>query len=456
MDAVERRDWVVARARELGFDLCGVAPVDGLDELACLPEWLARGYAGEMAYLRDPRRASPASVLEGTRSLIVCALNYNTSPPYFTQTPQNTADLEAEGARGGTDGPRGWVSRYAWGDDYHKVLGERLDALVARMRAGIAEPFEARAYVDTGPIVERVAARHAGLGWLAKNTCLINEQMGSWLFLGVIIITLDLAPSLGPAEGPPPDLCGNCTLCIDACPTGAIVEPYVLDARRCISYLTIELRGSIPEELRAPMGRHVFGCDICQDVCPWNRAAPVTAIAQFQPRSFPARGETGNLKLETRPGPTGSQSSIGTRQSTIVDSQVRQNHVVTHLPLGTRHSVFSPSLEWLASLSEDEFRELFRDSAIRRTKWRGLVRNACVALGNSGLRPAWCHSESRLAGTKNPSSADAIGAAGRPVPAQVETSNYDRVVVLLERLAVSGDAVVAEHAGWALVLLRHE
>ncbi len=135
---------------------------------------------------------------------------------------------------------------------------------------------------------------------------------------------------------------------------------------------------------------------------------------------------------------------------------MRQNHVVTHLSLGTRHSLFSPSLEWLASLSEDEFRELFRGSAIKRTKWRGLVRNACIALGNSGLRPAGCHSESRLAGTKNPSSADAIGAAGRPVPAQEETSNYDRVVVLLKHLAASGDAVIAEHARWALVLLRHE
>ena len=153
MDAVERRDWVVARARELGFDRCGVAPVDGLEELACLPEWLARGYAGEMAYLRDPRRASPASVLEGTRSLIVCALNYNTSPPYSTQTPQNAADLEAEGARGGTDGPRGWVSRYAWGEDYHLILQERLEKLLAELRAVAPEPFEAKVYVDTGPLL---------------------------------------------------------------------------------------------------------------------------------------------------------------------------------------------------------------------------------------------------------------------------------------------------------------
>ena len=209
-------------------------------------------------------------------------------------------------------GPRGWISRYAWGDDYHQVLGEKLEALVERLRAEFPEHFEARAYVDTGPVVERVAAKYAGLGWLAKNTCLINEELGSWLFLGVIVTTLELAPSLGAAEMPAPDLCGNCTLCIDACPTGAIVEPYVLDARRCISYLTIELRGAIPPDLREPIGRHVFGCDICQDVCPWNRRAPETPLPNFQPRRSEER------------------------------------------------SLFSPELEWLISLSEEEFRSVFR------------------------------------------------------------------------------------------------
>jgi len=262
MKARERRDWVVARAQELGFDLCGVAPVEGLEELARLPEWLERGYAGEMKYLFDPRRASPENLLEGARSLIVCGLNYNTAPPYSTQV-----------ASAEVDSPRGWISRYAWGDDYHSLLGAKLEKLLGQMRTQFAEPFDARAYVDTGPIVERVAARHAGLGWLAKNTCLINEQLGSWLFLGVIVTTLDLEPSLGPGEAPPADLCGQCTLCIEACPTGAIAEPYVLDARRCISYLTIELRGSIPEELRAPMGaarlrlRHLPGCLSVEPAC---------------------------------------------------------------------------------------------------------------------------------------------------------------------------------------------
>ena len=154
--------------------------------------------------------------------------------------------------------------------------------------------------MDTGPVVERVAAKYAGLGWQAKNTCLINENLGSWLFLGVIVTTLDLAPSLGPAETPAPDLCGNCRLCIDACPTGAIVEPYVLDARRCISYLTIELRGAIPAEFREPIGRHVFGCDICQDVCPWNRRAPVSALPNFQPRQRDSNNPTQNRAARTR------------------------------------------------------------------------------------------------------------------------------------------------------------
>jgi epoxyqueuosine reductase len=361
MRNVDRTARVVDISRALGFDLCGVAPAEEFPELAHLEEWLARSYAGDMRYLYDARRHSPSRVVQGARSVIVCALNYNTSLPRSTETPNEIASGM---------GPRGWIARYAWGDDYHKVLGEKLDTLVEALRKEFPEPFEARAYVDTGPVVERVAAKYAGLGWLAKNTCLINEKLGSWLFLGVIVTTLDLSASLGPAEVPPADLCGNCRLCIEACPTNAIVEPYVLDARRCISYLTIELRGAIPAELREPMGRHVFGCDICQDVCPWNHRAPVTAQARFEPREF------------------------------------------------AQHSLFSPDLEWLISLTEEEFREVFRASPVKRTKWRGLVRNACVALGNSGLR------------------------SGEPRCEEIRSR--------LARLAAADDAILAEHAPWAL------
>ena len=348
-------------AREAGFDLCGIAPAAEFPELAHLEEWLERGHAGEMRYLHDERRRSPADAMQGARSVIVCALNYDTALPSST---------EARAPANAQSSPRGWISRYAWGDDYHNAIGKKLEGLIQKLRAEITEPFEARAHVDTGPIVERVAAKYAGLGWLAKNTCLINEELGSWLFLGVIVTTLDLAAPPDSAETPAADLCGNCSLCIDACPTGAIVEPYVLDARRCISYLTIELRGAIPLELREPIGRHVFGCDICQDVCPWNRRAPVTALPNFQPRQL------------------------------------------------AEHSLFSPDLEWLVSLSEVEFRAAFRGSAMKRAKWRGLVRNACVAIGNAGLRP------------------------GEP--------RYAEICARLSELVASNDALLAEHAQWAL------
>jgi epoxyqueuosine reductase len=379
MNAAERTQWIEIKAKDLGFDLCGVAPAAQFEELEHLPEWLARGYAGEMKYLRDARRANPALALEGARSMIVVALNYRTPEPYSTEVPPS----------GSSASPRGWISRYAWGDDYHQVVGAKLETLVQAMRAEFREPFDARAYVDTGPVVERVAAHHAGIGWLAKNTMLINERLGSWIFLGVILTTLDLAPSLGPHEPPPADLCGNCTLCIDACPTGAIVEPYVLDARRCISYLTIELRGAIPEEFRAPMGRMVFGCDICQDVCPWNRNAPVTRLAEFQPRALATNADDSPPPIALTSEPSSS--------------------------------LFAPPLETLASLSEDEFRAQFRGSPIKRTKWRGLVRNACVALGNAALAQDSLHRKNAIA--------------------------------LLDRLAASDDAIIAEHARWALARL---
>jgi len=367
----EQTQWICEQARATGFDLCGVAPVGELGDLAHLPEWLARDYAGEMNYLRDPRRAEPRLVLDGARSMIVVAINYNAPQP-------RTAEARAS-APG--ESPRGWISRYAWGDDYHKTIRQKLEGLVTAMRAQFRDPFEAREYVDTGAILERVAAKYAGLGWLAKNTCLINQQLGSWLFLGVIITTLDLEPTLARGQAPAPDLCGSCTRCLDACPTQAFAAPYVLDARRCISYLTIELRGAIPEDLRPQMGAHVFGCDICQDVCPWNRKAPVTQLAAFQPRQIGA-SETGKEKMENG------------------------------------WSLFAPELEWLASLDQREFSEILRGSAVKRAKWRGLIRNACVALGNAEIAP--------------------------------DSATHGRVIALLERLAASDDALIAEHARWAL------
>ena len=210
----------------------------------------------------------------------------------------------------------GWISRYAWGDDYHEVLRAKLEDLLEGLREQqCAEPFEARVYADTGPLNERVLAKHAGLGWLGKNTLLLNERIGSFFFLGVILTTLDLQPSLGTADVPPADRCGSCRKCIEACPTGALVDAYVMDARRCISYLTIELRAAIPEELREPMGQHVFGCDICQDVCPWNRNAPVTQAMEFQPRSYGqnaegateqrSQAEAGRVIVSASPGMAG-------------------------------------------------------------------------------------------------------------------------------------------------------
>ena len=370
--------WIAERARALGFDLCGVVRVKQFPELELTEAWLARGYAGEMKYLADPRRANPQSVMSGLRSVIVCALNYNSDRPRSTEVAQ------LEGAE-----PRGWVSRYAWGQDYHEVLQQKLQALAGALRERFTQPFEARVYADTGPINERVFAQHAGLGWLGKNTLLLNSRLGSWFFLGVILTTLEIPATLGPAELPPPDLCGSCTKCLDACPTGALVEPYVMDARLCISYLTIELRGSIPEDLREPMGRHVFGCDVCQDVCPWNRRASVTHTEEFQPRNFPP-------DLESQP----------------------QTSVAAVVGAAEVESLFLPRLEWLAAMNEDQFRAVFHGSPVKRTKWRGLIRNASIALGNSAPAPG--------------------------------TNQHQRICTLLTELSSSPEPIISESAQWAL------
>jgi len=363
--------------------MAGVARADNFPELFRQQEWLARGYAGEMKYLSDARRSDPQTALPGIRSVIVCALTYNTE---HARTEQAWTDL---GDATKASEPCGWISRYAWGDDYHDVLREKLELLLDDLRDQFPQPFEARIYADTGPLNERVLAKHAGLGWLGKNTLLLNERIGSFFFLGVILTTLDLQPTLGIADVPPADRCGTCRKCIDACPTDALVEPYVMDARKCISYLTIELRGPIPKQFREPMGQHIFGCDICQDVCPWNRHAPVTDAKEFQPRSFATAAVAGGEEFNLH----------------------RENS-------GPREELFLPRLEWLASLSQTDFSEMFRGSPIKRTKWQGLIRNVCIALGNSD-RPS-------------------------------DLATFKRVSNILKRLAASPDPVIAESAQWAI------
>lgn len=317
----EIRAVIRRAAAEAGFDLSGIAPASDSPELKSFPTWIAAGHAGEMKYLEacdergELKRASLSRVAPWAKSVVVCAINYNTANPYSTQVH---------------DRDRGWISRYSWGrEDYHDAVLRRLKQVEAALHESVDEfqpEFQTRSYVDTGPVVERVFAKYAGLGWIGKNTCLINQKKGSWLFLGVILTSLELEADL-----PAPDRCGTCTRCIEACPTDAILAPYQLDSNRCISYLTIEKRGAIPEDLRTGMSRHVFGCDICQDVCPWNRKAPISTAPEFAPRE----------------------------------------------------DLVNPALDWLAEISEQEFHNKFRGSPIRRTKRSGLRRNAVIAIGNS-------------------------------------------------------------------------
>ena len=324
-------DLVKRATRDAGFDLSGIAPVHDFHELAYFPAWIDAGHAGEMKYLeaRDDagqlKRSSLRVAVPWARSVIVCAINYNTEQPYSTEL---------------NDPQRGWISRYAWGrEDYHDSVLKRLRAVEKQLTEAVASDHPTGrssdalprtwCYVDTGPIVERVYAKYAGVGWIGKNTCVLNQKLGSWLFLGVILTSLELTPDL-----PAPDRCGTCTRCLDACPTDAFLGPYQLDANKCISYLTIEKRGVIPEELRDGVGRQVFGCDICQDVCPWNRKAPASQAAEFQ----------------------------------------------------SRENLVNPALEWLAEMTPENFRETFRGSPVRRTKLSGLKRNAAIAMGNSGDR----------------------------------------------------------------------
>jgi epoxyqueuosine reductase len=302
---------IKAQAFGLGFDLVGIARLGPAETASAFDEWLARGYAGDMDYLpraaqkrRDTRLPVP-----GTVSAIVVAMNY-----------------------GGTS-PSGPVARYARGDDYHDVMLARLRTLHEWLRGELGRPVHGKAYVDTGPLLERDLARRAGLGWFGKNTNLINPEIGSFFFLGALLVDLELEPDV-PFES---DRCGTCTRCLDACPTNALVEPRVLDATRCISYLTIELKGEIPEALREPMGGLLYGCDICQDVCPWNVSFARDAIEPaFAPREVLAGKDARTLARE------------------------------------------------ILAMDDDEFRSAFRGSAMKRAKLRGLKRNAAVVLGNVG------------------------------------------------------------------------
>jgi epoxyqueuosine reductase len=259
-------ETVKAQALSLGFDLCGICRPEAYPELRFLDEWLKRGYAGDMSYLGRTRRVrgDVRHILPSTQSVIVLATNYNTPRPY------STAIDDPGVAR---------IARYAWGDDYHEVILRRLNALWLWMRQTHPDPFEAMVYVDTGPIQERVYAQHAGIGWIGKHTCVISAKRGSWIFLSTILCSLPLA-----ADPPATDHCGTCTKCLEACPTGALVEPYVLDARRCLSYLTIEQKKAIPDAHADAAGAYVYGCDICQDVCPWNQAPLVSERPEWQPR----------------------------------------------------------------------------------------------------------------------------------------------------------------------------
>ena len=341
------RDRVKALAEAVGFDIAGVAAAQSTPETRFLRQWLARGFAGSMDYIarRCEERVDPRRVLEGARSVVAVGLVYAPAGP-SSRTPGE----ESEGK----------IARYAGGDDYHEVMRDRLRALEAGLAALVEEPVHCRSYVDTGPVQERVFAAYGGLGWIGKNTCLIHPRLGSYVFLGALLTDLELDP-----DRREPDHCGSCRLCLDACPTGALVAPYELDARRCISYATIEEPGPIPLEHRERHGDWVYGCDICQEVCPWN----------------------------------------GTAREALADPLGLRER------LAPRESWKNPTLAWVLGLDEDTWRVATRRSALRRARYRGLLRNALVAAGNSG---------------------------------------DTRLVPLIEGHATGPDPLLREHAEWAL------
>lgn len=328
MEASETLEEQIRRVgHAIGLDAVGFADALPHPRTEFLREWIARGYAGEMSYLerRLEERVDPRLVLPGARALIVAGLACPAEEPDGAPT---------------TDAPKGRIARYAGGDDYHDVLLDRLRSLEASLETLSGVRVRSRSYVDTGPISERAAAERAGLGWIGKNSCLIHPDLGSHLMLGVILVDLALD-----SDEIVTDHCGTCRACLDICPTDAFPDPYVLDATRCISYTTIESRSSIPESLRAAQGDHVFGCDLCQTVCPWNKSRPRKPLGD----------------------PLGLRARLEKRSEWV-----------------------SPTLEWILSLDQEGFSKSARRSALKRSGHRGLIRNALVAAGNAGdprLRP---------------------------------------------------------------------
>ena len=500
------------RALTAGFDLAGIVSLDAVpqnfwDDLDFARRWVDKGRGGKMHYLANPKRDDPRRVLPSLKSVICVGLVYNAPLPYSTEVTESSqqqqsavgswqkgvgsrqkpegsqqkavgskqeavgSSQKAESSRGdafyrlrtarrflpSADCPpptdfrsHAWISRYAWGHDYHSVMRSKLERLRTELES-LAPGVETRVYVDTGPVVERALARYSGIGWVGKNTCLINQEKGSWFFLGVILTNIALTPDF-----PAPDRCGSCTQCLEACPTGALTGPYVMDASRCISYFTIELTGSIPLEFRSAVGRNVFGCDICQDVCPWNSSQSSEGVKECLSPEGARESSPGRQPWDQMPPQTtktnkncnlpalskGSLPGLHYRAPSGLGSQPRQVAITDRmefqpmqvaLPEATEatrfesqaadgrslptptFSLYNPPLEALASLSEEDFRQVFSRSPIKRAKYRGWLRNLCVAMGNSGSA---------------------------------------QFVPWLERACRHPDPVVLEHAEWALARLQ--
>src|SRR5213082_191963 len=359
--SADTRAQVVALARELGFDLCRFARAEMPWHVAEFRDWLDRGDAGEMNYLarNSERLCDPLQILPDAKTVIVLALNYfqgaHKTGPIAAGGPPAGVAMEEIAADTAATTATGRIARYARGEDYHTLIEKKLSVIDQFLREWGGRQ---KCYVDTGPMLERDHAASAGIGWHGKSTMLLNRELGTWFFLAEILTTLEFAPDTAQKK-----YCGRCTRCIDACPTGAITAPHQVDARRCISYLTIELKGAIPPELRPLIGDRIYGCDDCLDACPWNRFARVS-----RETAFARRPEIARMKL--------------------------------------RHYL---------SLDDDKFRLLFRNSPIKRTKRRGLLRNVCVALGNVGT-------------------ADDLPA--------------------LELAAVDAEPLIAEHAQWAIERIK--